>query len=701
MVFNVPESEERNTITAADLPYSVVELSNVPVPLKDGKKLFAHIWIPQESFEGKLRVGTLVEYLPYRKNDFTAIRDSIRHPYYAGFGFASMRVDMRGCGDSDDELHGEYLLQEQEDNLQVFDWITSQPWSNEKIGQFGKSWGGFNGLQIAARQHPALKTIITLCSTDDRYADDVHYRGGCLLASDMLWWASTMLAYNARPQDPDVSPEWRENWNKRLRLEPNVVEWVKHQTRDEFWKHGSVCEDYNSVDIPVLAVGGWRDGYTNAIFRLLNNLPNKESKGIIGPWVHEYPEVATPSPGLGYNQIAVKWFSKYLTTEESILDNINTTLNVSDDFDIEKLSHLTAYLQDPCSLEAAYTARSGSWIGRNSANADKYKNFWFDAATKSLALKQPAESSVSFTGTQEHGLFRGSWCPFGQAGDFPSDQKIEDSKCITFDTHVEDDYALLGFPVADLYLSSDCELANISVRLVDIDPVSNENCLISWGVGNLSHFVGNHEYPEKLEPGKKYHISLKLDAVGYNLKKGHILRVALSPTDWPSVWPLPVTPTLTLYGKSSIQLPLITAKEETYLERFFPKPESLAPCEREIIREDSRTRKVVYDVVKNHWTIDDFSDEGKRLIVKNGVEMGSWNKNIWSIDPKDPLSAYNQCDWELTLGRGESWQIRLVTTSSMRSDKHNYLLKNKLVAYYNDDLVFNNVWENAIPRNFT
>lgn len=701
MVFNVPDSEERTTVVSDDLPYSVIELSNVQIPLKDGKSLYAHIWIPKESLEGNIRVGTLVEYLPYRKNDFTAIRDSIRHPYYAGFGFASIRVDMRGCGDSDDELHGEYLLQEQEDNLEVFDWIISQPWSNERIGQFGKSWGGFNGLQIAARQHPALKTIITLCSTDDRYADDVHYRGGCLLASDMLWWASTMLAYNARPQDPQVRSDWKENWLKRLDLEPNVIEWVKHQTRDEFWKHGSICENYNSVDIPVLAVGGWRDGYTNAIFRLMENLPNKESKGVIGPWVHEYPEVATPYPGLGYNQIAVKWFSKYLTTEESIVESIKTNLSVSETFQIESLSKLNAYIQEPCLLEAAYASRDGSWVGRNMVNPDNYVSFWFDSQSKSLVLKQPQEeASVSFTGTQEHGLFRGSWCPFGQDGDFPSDQKIEDSKCITFDIPIENDYSLLGFPVADLFLSSDCDLANISVRLVDIDPEINENYLVSWGVGNLSHYVGSDEYPEKLEPGKMYRIPLKLDSVGYNLKKGHILRVALSPCDWPSAWPLAKTPTLTLYDRSSIKLPLITVKE-TIEPEFWPKPESLGPCERKILREDSRTRKVVYDVVNNNWTIDDFSDEGKRLIVKNGVEMGSWNKNIWSIDPNDPLSAYNQCDWELTLGRGEDWQIKLVTTSSMKADNTNFLLNNKVLAYHNDELVFEKSWENAIPRNFT
>src|SRR5699024_6520703 len=140
-------------------------------------------------------------------------------------------------------------------------------------------------LQIAARNHPALKAIMTICSTDDRYADDVHYKGGAVLASDMLWWASTMLAYNARPQDPQlVGDVWKENWIERLdKTPPFVYEWMRHQTRDAYWKHGSICENYDDIQIPVYAVGGWEDGYTNAVFRMLENL-NVPRKGLIGPW---------------------------------------------------------------------------------------------------------------------------------------------------------------------------------------------------------------------------------------------------------------------------------------------------------------------------------------------------------------------------------------------------------------------------------
>ena len=135
----------------------------------------------------------IVEYLPYRKVDGTAMRDSQRQPYLAGFGYAAVRVDMRGTGESDGVLTDEYSQQEQDDALEILAWIREQPWCDGNLGVWGISWGGFNALQIAALRPPGLGAIMTMCSTDDRYADDVHYRGGCVLGLDMLHWASSML----------------------------------------------------------------------------------------------------------------------------------------------------------------------------------------------------------------------------------------------------------------------------------------------------------------------------------------------------------------------------------------------------------------------------------------------------------------------------------------------------------------------------
>ena len=178
-------------------------------------------------------VPAVLEYLPYRKDDGTAVADAQRHPYFAGCGYAAVRVDLRGTGDSDGLLRGEYLPQEQDDALEVLAWLADQPWCTGDVGMIGYSWGGFNGLQVAARRPPQLKAVITIASTDDRYLDDCHYMGGCLLGSDMLKWASSMLCYTLQPPDPRfVGERWREMWLDRLENAPELAgDWVSHQAQ--------------------------------------------------------------------------------------------------------------------------------------------------------------------------------------------------------------------------------------------------------------------------------------------------------------------------------------------------------------------------------------------------------------------------------------------------------------------------------------
>src|SRR5881394_203195 len=222
------------------------------VPLSDGTRLAARLWLP----DGSEPVPAILEYLPYRKGDAFAVRDPRHHAYFADHGYAGVRVDLRGSGDSDGILRDEYLPQEEDDALEVIAWLAEQPWCSGAVGMFGISWGGFNGLQVAARRPPALKAIITLCSTDDRYSDDIHYMGGALLNAN-LGWASTMFAYMSRPPDPAlVGERWRELWLARLRHTPLLVEtWLRHQRRDDYWRHASVCEDFSQIACPVYAIG--------------------------------------------------------------------------------------------------------------------------------------------------------------------------------------------------------------------------------------------------------------------------------------------------------------------------------------------------------------------------------------------------------------------------------------------------------------
>jgi putative CocE/NonD family hydrolase len=332
-----------------EFPRSVRVIENIWIPLSDGTRLAAKLWLPTDADTDP--VPAVFEFLPYRKRDGTAARDELLYPYLAGHGYAGVRVDLRGHGDSDGLPEDEYTPQEQADGVEAISWIAEQPWCTGAVGMQGISWGGFNGLQIAAHRPPALKAIITLCSTDDRYADDVHYMGGCVLGAEVLGWPSFMLGLNALPPDPRyVGDDWRGRWHERLEGTPPFLEtWLQHQRRDDLWKQGSICEDFAAVTCPVYMVGGWADGYTNAIPRTLAGLTavGTPCKGLIGPWAHGYPEVATPGPQIGFLQESLRWWDHWLKDQATgIMD--------------EPL--LRAWIQEPVRPARSYAERPGRWV---------------------------------------------------------------------------------------------------------------------------------------------------------------------------------------------------------------------------------------------------------------------------------------------------------------------------------------------------
>jgi len=236
------------------------------IPLADGCRLSARLWLPEGT-----PAPAVLEYIPYRKDDITAPGDEGRMAWFAQHGYACLRVDLRGTGDSDGVLIDEYLIQEQDDAIEVISWIAAQDWCDGAVGMIGISWGGFNALQVASRRPAALRAVISCMSTDDRYSDDVHYVGGSLLADTQHSWATSMLAYATLPPDPAVLGEcWREMWLERLKAaRPMIEPWMKHQRRTAYWRHGSVCEDYGAIQCPVMAIGGWSDGYRDTVLRML------------------------------------------------------------------------------------------------------------------------------------------------------------------------------------------------------------------------------------------------------------------------------------------------------------------------------------------------------------------------------------------------------------------------------------------------
>ncbi|MDY6979498.1 MAG: CocE/NonD family hydrolase [Pseudomonadota bacterium] len=668
-----------------EFPHKVKTIENVWIPMPDGIRLAARLWLPENAEQEP--VAAILEYIPYRKRDSVRSRDEQIYPYFAGHGYAGIRVDLRGSGDSEGVLRDEYLQQELDDGVAILQWLEAQPWCNGKVGMMGISWGGFNGLQIAAMRPPQLKAIITASSTDDRYADDVHHMGGCLLG-DNLSWASTMFAYNSCPPDPQVVGDtWRDMWFERLRGSGLWLEqWLQHQRRDDYWKHGSICEDYAAVQCPVMAVSGWADGYSNAVFRLLENLDVPRC-GLIGPWSHKYPHIGQPGPAIGFLQEAVRWWDRWLKG----FDN-----GVDDD------PMLRVWMQDSVPPTTRYQMRPGRWVAENAWPGPEIeqREFILAPARQLLPVDQTSgEETRNLQSPLGLGLFAGKWCSYAAAPDLPHDQRQEDGGALVFDSEpLEEPLEILGAPCVELEVIPDKPVAMLAVRLSDIAP-DNKAARVTYGLLNLTH-RDNSEHPQPLQPGKQYRVRIQLNHVAQHFPVSHRLRIAVSTSYWPLAWPAPEsTQVKVIAGISSAFLPVRTPRESDNNLRPFDEPEAAAPLVTEMIEPEHHNWRVIRDLDLDLSTLKVINDSGIVYIKDIDLEMGRNALEWYTYQGDDFNSVRGETLWERSFKRGD-WFVKTVTRTVLTSTASDFYLRAELDAYEGDKRVYSANWDTVIPRDF-
>jgi hypothetical protein len=637
------------------------------IELSDGCRLFARIVLPADALEDP--VPAILEFLPYRLTDGTAHRDATHHPYWAGHGFAGVRVDMRGSGNSDGLLDDEYLPAEQADACEVIAWLATQPWCSGSVGMYGKSWGGFNALQVASHRPPALKAVISAYFTDDRYADDVHYMGGCVLAHEALSWSSYMLGLGALPPDPlYVGDRWRELWRARLHDQPVFLEtWLAHQLRDEFWRQGSICEDFGALDCGVLLVGGWADGYTNGVDRALAGLDaaGVPCRGLVGPWSHAWPEVSDPGPRIGFMQECVRWWDHWLNgADNGAMD--------------EPL--LRAWIQEPIVPSVRQLQRPGRWVSESQWPSPRVgERRLFPSLDGALVLQSPMPGRRQQIGDPLTGSDAGAWCPYGRPTDFPPDQRAEDGRTLSFTTEpLSEPLEILGRPVVTLELSADRPLALVAARICDIS-VDGRSLLVSRGLLNLTHQEG-HDRVAPLTPGEPVTVSFPLDFAGHRFPVGHSLRLSLSPTYWPFAWPSPqpVTLEVAIGERTFVTLPeREPGGDDDGPVPTFAAPERAAPAAGHTTTAAERTlvRRASNGEIRSTVVNDECSD-----LAATGLRFGERQENTHVLFDDDPLAARLDYQAEHHLERGD-WRIRVVVNASVTADAEAFTVTTERDAY--------------------
>ena len=637
-----------------EFPRRVRVIEHTLIPLSDGTRLAARIWLPEDAERNP--VPAILEYLPYRKRDGTYERDALTHPYLAGHGYAGVRVDIRGSGESQGLLFDEYARQEQDDALEIIAWLAAQPWCSGAVGMMGISWGGFNGLQVAARRPPALKAVVTLCSTDDRYRDDVHYMGGALLTAGFEW-ASFFFNAMCHPPDPALVGEaWLPMWKARLENVPLFLDaWTRHQRRDDYWRQGSICEDYDAVACPVFAVGGWTDAYKNAIPRLLEHL-KAPRKGLIGPWAHAYPHFALPGPQVGFLQEMLRWWDHWLKgIDTGVMDE----------------PMLRAWMTESVPPASHHETLPGRWVAERSWPSTEIKPHRLRLTDAGLRVDGTLSSARAVCSSETVGSAAGEWCPFGRSADQAGDQREDDDRSLVFETPpLEAPIEMLGAPIVTLELSSDKPIANLVARLCDVQP-DGRSLRVSYGILALTHRDG-HESPSPLAVGERYRVRIQLNDAGSVFPAGHRIRLALSTAYWPMIWPAPERATLTIFG-GTLEVPARPPQAADARLPPLPEPETAPP--------EPTTRL----------------GRGAVRIDRVGLELSSEGGSTYHLDDDDPLTAVAELRHGETISR-DAWQVRTETRIRVSCTRDHFLLEASLRAWNGKDEVCHREWSRPIPR---
>jgi len=482
------------------------------------------------------------------------------------------------------------------------------------------------------------------------------------------------------PTDPAlVGEKWKDMWLNRLENQTLPWStWHRHQHRDAYWKHGSVCEDYSTIKAATLSIGGWHDGYRNTISHLVENL-SAPVKGIVGPWNHKYPHYAGPKPAIGFLQEAKRWWDHWLKGKDTGVENDPV---------------YRAYLMDSAAPKRWFDERAGRWIAEQEWPSKNISHRTLHLTNEGLSETE-STNAQTISSPNDCGISGGEYFPFAFGDELPDEQSHDDNLSACYDgATVTEAIDIVGAPRIRLNVSSDKPNAQIAVRLLDLRP-DGTSALITYGVLNLSH-RNSHEKPSALVPGEVYSVELALDQIAYRLPKNHRLRIAVSTAYWPSIWPSPETANVTIHA-GSLEIPIRQNAKNRSDEWTFEESVAAPAWRVEELRTSSYSRKTHTDPNTGLVTIEIDEDSGENRDLEHGLISGSWFKERFFIHPDDPLSARTTSEWEQTGGRaGQMWRTHV--RAEMNCDAARFYTTARIEAYLEGHLIFERDDEDSVLR---
>ena len=388
-----------------------------------------------------------------------------------------------------------------------------------------------------------------------------------------------------------------------------------------------------------------------------------------------------PEPRIGFLQECLRWWDQWLK---------GTNTGISRDPDYRY------YVMEPWKPGSFPERVNGRWLGDSfwGFGHVETKKWWLNSGGIGPTAGQ--ETPLSISSKQTTGVDGGEYCIIWLGPEFPGDQRRDDEQSITFETPaLVTDIDIVGQPAIDLEFSVDKPVAHIAVRLNDVWP-TGEVSRITYHLQNLC-MRDSRENPMPLEPGKHYRMKIKLDDIAWRVPKGHKLRVSISTSYFPLMWPAPEPVTLTVYaGKSQLHLPL---RKEVPNEAplSWQGSEAAPPAEKTELRAPWNKRDTVIDPGTGEMRMEIADDFGEYELAPHGLIIHSAGREKYSILPDDPLSAKMETHWTEERRRGD-WHIRTETYGRLTATKTHWVIWGKIEAYEGEALVFEKEFNEQIHR---
>ena len=665
--------------------YKVDILYDVRIPMRDGVELSANMWLPKTGE----KFPAILEMIPYRKDDWRYPADHRRGAYFAARGYVFCRLDIRGTGSSPGIALDEYTTTETQDGYDAVEWLAAQPWCNGNVGMWGISYGGFTSIQVAMLQPPHLKAIIPMYATDDRYTDDVHYLGGCMVASEVAQYAVSQVGMNAMPPKPEyVGGDWAALWKARLEQTPPwTIEWIRQQVDSPYWRSGSLAPHYDRIRCAIFHIGGWMDGYTSPVLRMQEKCVYAPRKALIGNWVHALPDSAYPGPNLDYLHEMDRFFEYWLKG----IDN-----------GVMREPAVTFFLREYTSPEAFPARFNGEWRSEAAYPIERTQHCEYYLGESSLTppLRSGGEKGGAdhyphrpTHGTQASLCWGGGVAPNGLARDLRPDEVL----CLTYTSEpLDEPLDIVGFPEAVLYLSCSAPVAHVVVRLTDVAP-DGPSSFVTAGILNLTH-RDSHSDPRPLIPNEIYEVRVQFKACAYRFLPGHRIRMSVASAYWPVVWPSPFTAVNALHRgplhPSRLVLPIVPVDP-----RPAPPPAFKAtPPDLVAVgggTEESPVWQIVEDVIDRSVSVRVYG--GDTTVLPNGVSLLQSERIEMTAHHDDPAHARvaNEVIYRL---KDHGHDVHIRASGTLRSTETDFHVGVQLSVSLDGNPFFQKSWLESVPR---